>query len=38
MHRPIYTGRFERDLKRVKRCGKDLEKIKSVLRQRIYIL
>lgn len=33
MLRPVYTRRFERDLKRVKRRGKDLEKLKDVIRQ-----
>jgi len=35
MRRPVYTGRFERDLKRIKRRGKNLEKLKSILRQLI---
>lgn len=32
MLRPVYTRRFERDLKRAKRRGKDLEKLKNVIR------
>ena len=32
MRRPFYTRRFERDLKRCKRRGKDLEKVKLVIR------
>lgn len=33
MLQPIYTKRFERDLKRSKRRGKDLEKLKHVIRR-----
>jgi mRNA interferase YafQ len=33
MLRTVYTRRFERDLRRVKRRGKDLEKLKNVIRQ-----
>jgi len=33
MLQPIYTKRFERDLKRSKRRGKDLEKLKYVIRR-----
>ena len=35
MRRPFYSKRFERDLKRSQRRGKDLEKIKAVLRHLI---
>lgn len=35
MLRPVYTRRFERDIKRSKRRGKDLEKLKYILRQLI---
>jgi mRNA interferase YafQ len=33
MLRPAYTTRFEKDLKRAKRRGKDLEKIKRIIRE-----
>lgn len=29
---PVYTNRFEKDLKRMIRCGQDPERIKSVIR------
>ena len=32
MYTPVYTSQFERDLKRAKRRGKDLEKFKIVAR------
>ena len=33
MLRPVYTTRFEKDLKRTKRRGKDVEKIKRIIRK-----
>lgn len=35
MLQPVYTKCFERDLKRCKRRGKDLEKLKYIMRQLI---
>lgn len=32
MLRPIYTGQFEKDLKRVKKRGKNLDKLKIIIR------
>jgi addiction module RelE/StbE family toxin len=32
MYVPIYTGQFEKDLKRCRRRGKDLEKFKTLAR------
>ncbi len=31
MLKPIYTKQFERDLKRAKKCGKNIEKIKIII-------
>ena len=35
MRRPFYTKRFEKDQKRSRRRGKDIEKIKTILRHLI---
>jgi mRNA interferase YafQ len=32
MYTPVYTGQFEKDLKRAQRRGKDLEKFKIIAR------
>jgi mRNA interferase YafQ len=37
MKRPVFTRQFERDIKRIEKRGKDLEKIKRLIEQLISV-